>query len=100
MEKIEIFEIDELNRMFGKSELFLSFDIKDIVNGYTTNIIENKSVYVDKISNTIEEIGKKYWCENKIRKFLKDDKKLNYEFIAKLKMEKKGVFEYSITLRA
>ena len=99
MENVEIFEFDELKHLFGENEMFLSLDIRDVKEGFVTNIIENKSVYVKNIPNTFEEIGKKYWCENKIKKFLKEDRKYNYEFISKLKLEKKGVFEFSVTLK-
>jgi hypothetical protein len=32
-------------------------------------------------------------------KGVEEDRKYNYEFISKLKLEKKGVFEFSVTLK-
>jgi len=94
IEKMEFFEIDELRNIYRSEEIFLSVDVKDLTNGCLTNIIENKSVKLEKFPNTLEIIGKKYSCEKKIMKFLQS----NCEFTLKTKFEKKGIFEYSISI--
>lgn len=95
METMYFFEMDELVRLFGDNELFLSLDILDFTNNVTVNIIENKSVKTSKFYNTLEEIGKKYSCEKKINKYLK----YQCEFTLKIKLEKKGVFEMSVSIK-
>jgi len=95
MEKIEFFEIKELEYFYKNEEIFLSLDVLDLTNGITKNIIENKSVKVSKFPNTLEEIGKKYYCENKIIKYINGE----YEFTLTTFFEKKGVFQYSISIK-
>jgi len=90
----EFFEMDELNKIFNNQELFISLDVLDKTNGFETNIFENKSIKLDKFPNTLHQIGKKYSCEKKIMKLKRD----NCDFIYKIKFEKKGVFEMSVTL--
>lgn len=95
MEKIEFFDIPELVQFsIGTKEMFLSLDVYSSMGGYSTNIIENKSVCLKDFPNTLEAIGKRYSCEKKIAKFIRDDTK----FTLKVKHEKKGVFEFSVTI--
>lgn len=95
MEKEEFFDMNELKRIFHEEELFISLDIYDPISKCNTNIIENKSVNLSNFPNNMESIGKKYWCEKKIKKYL--DEKVKYEYTLSIKLEKKGVFQMSET---
>ena len=97
MDKEYFFDIDELHKIFKESELFVSLDVLDLDEGCNTNIFENKSVKLKNFPNTLEDMGKKFWCERKIKKYLSG--KGNYSYTYKIKLEKNGIFEYSITLK-
>ena len=98
MEKEEFFDMNELKRIFREEELFISLDIVDKSCNNKINIIENKSVRLIHFPNTLQEIGKMYSCEKKIRKYI--DKGISCEFTLKIKLEKKGVFEYSSSFQS
>jgi len=98
MEKELFFEMDELEKLFAKEELFISLDIFDKSCNNKINIIENKTVRLIHFPNTLQEIGKMYSCEKKIRKYI--DKGISCEFTLKIKLEKKGVFEYSSSFQS
>ncbi len=101
MENIEIeefFDRKEIINIFKEDEIFLSFDINQLRGGAKINIFENKSASPSTFPNTLIDIGKKYSCEKKIRKYTPYSIVKDYEFSLKIKMDKKGVFEYSSTL--
>jgi len=94
MEKEPFFNINDL-LLFQSDEFLLSLDVFDTGNRINANIIEYKKVKLSKFPNTLEEIGKKFSCEKKINKFLATKS----EFTAKIKLDKKDVFELSVSLK-
>ncbi len=98
MEKMIFFEASDLVFLNNNDEFFVSLDVVDITNRFDFNIFENKPIKLSKFPNTLEEIGKKFSCEKKIGKFLLD-KTNSYEFTYKIKLEKKGIFESSVSIR-
>ena len=99
MENAEFFDAADLHIFKDEKEVFLSLDVRNFQDKYLINIFENKSCKGHKIPNTLEDIWKKFSYENKIKKYLDGNQRFMHEFIYKIKYEKKGIFEYSVSLK-